>query len=306
MKTISLGNTIDDAPQIILGCMRISKLEDSAVDKLIGTAIDSDINMFDHADIYGDGESEIAFAKAYKALKVKREDVIIQSKCGIGKGEFNSSKNYITDAVDGILSRLDIEYLDTLLIHRADILVEPEEVAEVFTQLHVEGKVKHFGVSNHNPMQIDLLKKYVDYKLVANQLQFSVTNTNMIDTDIYANIQSENRSIDHDGYILNYCRINDITIQAWSPMFYGFFEGIFIESPKFPELNSVLQKLADKYSVTKSAIAIAWILRHPARMQAIIGTTKPQRVIDTAKAGSIDITREEWYQIYTSAGNKLP
>lgn len=306
MKTLSLGNKIDDAPQIILGCMRIATMEESAVDKLIGTALDNGINMFDHADIYGDGASEIAFSKAYKSLNIKREDVLIQSKCGIGKGEFNSSMGYIRQAVEGILSRLDIEYLDTLLIHRADILVEPEEVAEVFTQLHVEGKVKHFGVSNHNPMQIELLKKYVDYKLVANQMQFSVTNTTMIDTDIYTNIPSRNSSIDHDGYIVNYCRINDITIQAWSPMFYGFFEGIFIESPKFPELNAVLGEFANKYNVTKSAIAVAWIMRHPAKMQVIIGTTRPQRVEDTAKAAEVELTRKEWYEIYKSVGNDLP
>ena len=285
--------------------MRISNMSDDEISTLINTALDEGINFFDHADIYGGGQSEARFAEAMNMSPQVREKMIIQTKCGIRKGMFDFSKEHILEAVDGSLKRLQTDYIDVLLLHRPDALVEPEEVAEAFTILEDSGKVKYFGVSNQNPMQIDLLKKYVKQPLVFNQLQFSITNTGMVDAGINVNMEIS-QSVDRDGSILDYCRLHDITIQPWSPFQYGFFEGVFLDNDKFPELNDKINEIAAKYSVTNTGIAIAWILRHPAGMQPIIGTTKPSRVKEVCQAADIVLTREEWYQIYLAAGNKLP
>lgn len=285
--------------------MRIDALSTQEAANIIQTALDVGVNFFDHADIYGGGKSEEIFAEVLKQNGTKREDIILQSKVGIRKGSFDFSKDHILTAVDGILQRLKTDYLDALLLHRPDALVEPEEVAEAFTILENSGKVRHFGVSNHNPLQIELLKKYVEQDLIANQLQFSIMHTGMIDAGLNVNMQHD-PAVVKDGSILDYSRLNDMTIQAWSPFMFGFFEGVFIDHEKFPELNQKLQEIANRYEVDKSAIAIAWILRHPAQIQAIVGTMNPERLKNIARASHIVLTREEWYEIYLAAGNKLP
>lgn len=305
LNSLNIPNFDLDASEISLGCMRISQLTSQEVSRLIHTALDAGINFFDHADIYGGGKSEEIFAESLPMTPQLREKMILQSKCGIRKGFFDFSKAHILEAVDGSLKRLRTDYLDVLLLHRPDALVEPEEVAEAFTILQESGKVRHFGVSNQNPMQIELLTKYVKQKIVFNQLQFSITNTGMIDAGLNVNMEI-GHSIDRDGSILDYCRLNDITIQPWSPFQYGFFEGVFLDNEKFPELNQTINELATAKNVTNSAIAIAWILRHPAHMQPIVGTTNPDRLKDIARASDITLTRKEWYAIYLAAGNKLP
>ncbi len=234
-----------------------------------------------------------------------REKIILQSKCGIRPGFFDFSKEHILNSVDGILSRLNTEYLDILLLHRPDALVEPCEVAEAFDILHKSGKVRYFGVSNQKPMQIELLKKYINQPIVINQLQFSIAHTGMIKNGLNVNMVNE-ASVDHDGSILDYCRLNDITIQPWSPFQYGFFEGVFLDNEKFPELNKKINELAEKYGVTNSAIAIAWILRHPANMQPVLGTVNADRIKAIAKAAEFRLSREEWYDVFRAAGNILP
>jgi predicted oxidoreductase len=198
-----------------------------------------------------------------------------------------------------------MDYLDALLLHRPDTLVEPEEVAAAFDQLEQQGKVKYFGVSNQKPGQIELLKKYVKQPLVANQLQFGIMHTGMIDQGIHVNM-TDAGSVDHDGEILEYSRLNDMTIQAWSPYQFGFFEGVFIGHEKFPELNKVLEEMAEKYNTTPTGIASAWILRHPANMQVIAGTMNIQRIEEIAKASEVQMSREDWYSVYMAAGNILP
>ena len=305
MKYIDIANSGMNVSEIALGCMRISKMSDEEIRTLVDTALESGINFFDHADIYGGGNAESRFAEAVDWSGRLREKIFIQSKCGIRKGMFDFSKEHILSSVDGILQRLQTDYLDVLLLHRPDALVEPEEVAEAFTTLEQSGKVRHFGVSNQNPLQIELLKKHVKQPLLFNQLQLSITNAGMIDAGLNVNMENT-ASVMHDGGILDYCRLHDITIQPWSPFQYGFFEGVFVGSEKFPELNAELDTLAEKYDVTPSAMAIAWILRHPAQMQPIIGTTNPQRVAEICYASQIRLTREEWYKLYCAAGKKLP
>jgi len=305
MNKIKISNSDLTVSELSLGCMRIAEMSKADIAQLIHTAIEEGIDFFDHADIYGGGQCEAKFAAALDMNPRVRETMIIQSKCGIRQGSFDFSKEHILAAVDGSLDRLRTDYLDVLLLHRPDALVEPEEVAEAFTMLQTSGKVRNFGVSNQNPMQIELLKRYVEQPLIFNQLQLSITNTGMIDAGLNVNMEID-PSIDRDGSILDYCRLHDITIQPWSPFQYGFFEGTFLGSPKFPELNRKIDEIAARYAVTNTAIAIAWLLRHPARMQPILGTTNPQRVRDAAKASGVRLSRQEWYEIYLAAGNKLP
>ncbi|WP_297713112.1 aldo/keto reductase [Clostridium sp.] len=305
MKKISMANGNITASEIGLGCMRIADLDKKEVNNLINTALDCGINFFDHADIYGKGKSEEIFSESISLTPSLREKIIIQSKCAIRPGMYDYSKEHILTSVDGILKRLKTDYLDILLLHRPDTLMEPEEVSEAFEKLYNEGKVRNFGVSNHNSMQIELLNKYLKNKITINQLQFSIMHTGIIDSGLNVNMKNS-PSIDRDNSILEYCRLNDITIQAWSPYQYGFFEGTFIDNPKFPELNKKLKELAEKYNVSSTAIATAWILRHPAKIQTIVGTTNENRLKDICTASNVNLTRQEWYEIYLSAGNMLP
>ena len=305
MNTIKIARSDLDASEIALGCMRIAGMATQDISTLIHTALDEGINFFDHADVYGGGASEQKFAEALDMTPRLRDTMILQSKVGIRQGSFDFSKEHILEAVEGSLARLRTDYLDVLLLHRPDALVEPEEVAEAFTILHDSGKVRYFGVSNQNPMQIELLARFVRQPLIINQLQLSVTNTGMIDAGINVNMKID-ASIDRDGGILDYCRLKEITIQPWSPFQYGFFEGVFLDNGRFPELNTRIDAIAASRGVTNTAIAIAWLLRHPARMQPILGTTNPARVKDSCKASDVTLTRQEWYDIYLAAGNKLP
>ena len=292
-------------PKLILGCWRVDQLEHKALCHLLEIALDNDLNFFDHADIYGQGQSESKFGAAIASLQRKREELIIQSKCGIRADFYDSSKKHILDAAHGSLKRLNTDYLDVLLLHRPDALMEPEQIAEAFIELFDSGKVRHFGVSNFKPMQIELLRKHLPMPLLFNQLQFSLAHTGMINSNLNANLQNDG-AINRDGDVLSYCQLHSISIQAWSPLQFGFFEGNFIDHPNFPELNRVLSELSNTYGCTPSALAIAWILRHPANMQVLLGTTQPNRLLQLSKAKHIELTREHWYALYRAAGNTLP
>lgn len=301
----NIGQTGIQATRIALGCMRMSDLKGKQAEEVVGTALDLGINFFDHADIYGGGLSELRFRDAIKHLNVNRDKMIIQSKCGIREGYFDFSKEYILSSVDGILEKLGTEYLDFLILHRPDVLVEPEEVAEAFTKLRAEGKVKHFGVSNQNRFQMELLQSYLDEPLAVNQLQLSPAHTPMFDAGLNVNMLNK-ASIEHDDGIVDYCRLKRVTIQAWSPFQIDLSRGLFVNHPDYKELNETIAKLAKNYNVSSEAIVIAWILRHPAKMQAIVGSMNPSRLKAIDKANDIALTRKEWYDIYRSAGNILP
>ncbi|HEN3213226.1 TPA: aldo/keto reductase family oxidoreductase [Streptococcus agalactiae] len=288
----NIGQTGIQATRIALGCMRMSDLKGKQAEEVVGTALDLGINFFDHADIYGGGLSELRFRDAIKHLNVNRDKMIIQSKCGTREGYFDFSKEYILSSVDGILERLGTEYLDFLILHRPDVLVEPEEVAEAFTKLRAEGKVKHFGVSNQNRFQMELLQSYLDEPLAVNQLQLSPAHTPMFDAGLNVNMLNK-ASIEHDDGIVDYCRLKRVTIQAWSPFQIDLSRGLFVNHPDYKELNETIAKLAKNYNVSSEAIVIAWILRHPAKMQAIVGSMNPSRLKAIDKANDIALTRKE-------------
>lgn len=306
MKKIELGKSGLQVPNIAVGCMRINGLDSKKAEEFVEKSLELGANFFDHADIYGAGSCEEIFAEAAHMNPNNREKMILQSKCGIKPGVmFDFSREHILSSVDGILKRLNTEYIDILLLHRPDALVEPEEVAAAFDQLEQSGKVRYFGVSNQKPMQIELLKKYVKQPIIANQLQLSVTNAHMISNGLEVNMLTE-KSVDRDGSILDYCRLKDITIQPWSPYQYGFFEGVFLDNDKFPKLNDTINRVAEKYEVTNTTIAMAWLLRHPAKMQPVTGTMNLKRLEEICQASELYLSRDEWYEIYLSAGNILP
>lgn len=305
MKTINLGKTTLKVPSVALGCMRITELEKNEITNYLAAALDMGINFFDHADIYGRGTCEELFSEAFTRLGVSRDKIILQSKFGIVPGKmYDSSYEYIISSVDGILKRLKTDYLDILLIHRPDALVDPDEVSRAFDELEGKGKVRYFGVSNHRPSQIELLKKSLKQEICVNQMQFSIPFSYMISEGIESNMQTEN-AVDRSGSVLDYCRLNDITMQAWSP-FKGKNGSFIDDNNSYPDLNWRLGELASAYNTSKNAIAAAWILRHPANIQIIAGTMNRERLEDIAKATEIQLSREEWYSLYLSAGHILP
>ena len=308
MKQVNFGRTGLQVPAIAAGCMRLNQLDVAGAAGYIENAVAHGVNFFDHADIYGGGTCEELFGKALKQTGIKREELFIQSKCGIIRGVmYDLSKEHILASVDGILKRLDMEYLDSLLLHRPDALVEPEEVASAFDELERAGKVRHFGVSNMKPMQIELLKKCVEQPLAVNQLQVSAVHASMISNGVEVNMQTPG-AIDRDGSVLDYCRLNDITIQAWSPLQYrsGAVRGPFFQYDDFSPLNRTLVELGEMYGGSASAMAVAWLLRHPAGMQVLIGTMNAERFAELCVACDIRLSREDWYQIFKAAGNVLP
>lgn len=303
MKYVHSGGM--DISSVVAGCMRIGDMDEKQIGAFVDTALSMGINMFDHADIYGRGKCETVFGGYLARNKSLREKMILQSKCGIvPKKRYDFSKKHILESVDGSLARLNTDYLDILLLHRPDTLMEPDEVAAAFESLSKSGKVRHFGVSNFNPMQIELLKSALPYPLMFNQLQFSAAFTPMVDAGMWVNTGTPN--IVRDGGLLEYCRLHKIVIQAWSPYQKGFFGGVFIGDPEYKDLNDKLNELAEKYGVTATGIAAAFILRHPATRQIITGTTRPERLVEIANGADITLTGDEWYEIYLAAGNKIP
>ena len=306
MKKINLGTSALQVPVIGLGCMRITELSEKEIPAYLDKCLELGISFFDHADIYGNGECEKQFAKGFAQLDAGREQVILQSKCGIRPGMmYDFSKEHILRSVDEILKRLDTEYLDVLVLHRPDALMEPEEVAAAFDELEQSGKVRYVGVSNHRPSQIELLKKCVKQEILTDQLQMSLAFSGMIASGMEVNMETEG-GIDRDGSVLDYCRLHDITVQTWSPFQKGGWRGTFIGSEEYPQLNKLLNEFAEKYGATPTGIASAWILRHPAKMQLIAGTMNPTRIEEIAKAADITLEREEWYRLYLAAGHILP
>ena len=308
MRYITLGQDDKELSEIVLGMMRIEDKSVKEVEELVETALSVGINAFDLADIYGRGRCEELLGLVLKNRPDLREKMWIQSKCGIRIEEFtyfDFSKDYIIKSVDGILQRLKIDHLDSLLLHRPDALMESDQVAEAFDLLYKQGKVRDFGVSNQNPMMMELLKKDVKQPLAVNQLQLSAAFTPGFESGFHVNMEDSQVAM-RDGSIFEYCKLHDVVIQAWSVLQFGYFKGNFVGNEKFQALNQVLDRLAIKYGVTSSTIAISWILRYPAKMQAVVGTTNPKHLREVSQAANFSLTRKEWYEIYLAAGNNLP
>lgn len=305
MKYIKPFSKDIEVSQVALGCMRISEMTDFDADKYVNTALEYGYNYFDHADIYGGGKCEQVFGGVIKRNPSLRDKLVIQTKCGIRSGMYDFSKEHIVQSVNNSLKNLTVEKIDVLLLHRPDLLMEPEVVAEAFDELYNSGKVAVFGVSNHSPMQIELLKKYVKQDIVINQLQFSVTNAHMISSGANVNLETKD-GVNCDGYVRDYCRLHNITIQPWSPLQKGFIDGSFLGNVDYPEVNNVLKEMAEKYGVTNTGMAIAWLLRLPDNMQPIVGSTNLERIKQISEASDIMISAEDWYKIYLAAGYRLP
>ena len=293
------------ASRVALGCMRIAELSDAQAQQYLCHAVEMGYNYFDHADIYGGGECERVFGRALKANPRLRDKLLIQSKVGIRKGMYDFSADYLLSAVEATMTRLGVDHLDALLLHRPDLLMEPEEVAEVFDKLHTSGKVGAFGVSNHSAQQLQLLQAFCDQKLIINQLQLSLAHATLISSGANVNLDGHD-GVNYDGYLRDYCRLNGITVQAWSPLQHGFISGTFMGNEDYPQLNAALRELAEKYGVTDTGMAIAWLLRLPEKVQPVVGSVNPERLTAIAEAAEIELSREDWYRLYLAAGYRLP
>lgn len=302
--SIRIGNQFDSSP-IALGCMRLPRLDIAGAERLVNAALEEGITFFDHADIYGGGQAEEIFGQVLRRNPGMRERMTIQTKCGICPGYYDSSEKHILEAVDGSLRRLGLDSVDVLLIHRPDALMDPEEMASAFDKLEKAGKVRWFGVSNMNSVQMELISSAIHQKLIINQLQFGVAHSGLVDEGMAVNTGLD-QGVVRTGGVLDYCRLNHVTVQPWSPMQYGMFKGPFMLCEDYAELNACLEELAKQYGVSAEAIALAWILRHPARMQPIIGTADESRLRRSAQAMRITLTRPEWYKLYRLAGNVIP
>ncbi len=305
MKYINTYSKDIKVSQVALGCMRIDRLNEGEADKYVQTALELGYNYFDHADIYGGGKCEEVFGGVLKRNPSLRDKMIIQTKCGIRRGMYDFSKEHIVNSVEGSLKRLGVEQIDVLLLHRPDLLMEPAEVAEAFDELQSSGKVANFGVSNHSAYQIELLKTQVKQELKINQMQLSLVNADMISSG--ANVNLDNREgVNRDGYLRDYCRLNGITIQPWSPLQHGFIDGPFLTNHKFTKVNKKVKEMAEKYGVSDTGMAIAWLLRLPDKMQPIVGSTNLERIKQIAEATEINLSKEDWYELYLTAGYRLP
>lgn len=317
MKQVRLGNTDLLVSAVALGVMRLGDKSAGQAQAVVENALAHEVNFFDTADIYAQGRSSIKLGQALQDVGVDRDKIFIQSKGGIilangqvdGDGwkgpRYDFSKSHLIAAVETELQRLQTDYLDVFLLHRPDTLMDPEQVAEAFHELKDAGKVKHFGVSNMSPWQVELVQSALEEPLVANQLQFGIMHTGMIDAELHVNMTDE-AATNRDGGILAYSRLKKMTIQAWSPFQYGVFKGPFIDNPEFAEVNAKLQELADKYGVTKNTIAVAFITKHPANMQVILGSMNVTRAAEMMAIDGFELTNQEWYDIYLAAGNLLP
>ena len=305
MRYIDILPSKKPVAQVALGCMRIRNMNDAEADRYLSTVTELGYNYFDHADIYGGGQCEEVFGAALARNPALRDKIVIQTKCGIRRGMYDFSREHILASVDGSLKRLGVEKVDVLLLHRPDLLMDPDEVAAAFDELERTGKVGVFGVSNHSPAQIELLKKSVRQPLIINQMQMSVAYAPMIASGANVNLRNED-GVNRDGYLRDYCRLNGITVQPWSPLQYGFMEGPFLGNEKFTKLNETIAEISEKYGITDTGVAIAWLLRLPDKMQPVVGSVNLDRLADIARAADVTLSREDWYKIYLAAGYTLP
>lgn len=304
MKRIKIGGRLE-ASSVAMGCMRMGDMTVEQAERMVNLALDAGVDFFDHADIYAGGRCETLFGQVLKRNPGLRDRMLIQDKCGIRKGYYDASREHILEAVDGSLTRLGVDSLDVLLLHRPDALMEPEEVAEAFESLRAAGKVRYFGVSNQNAGQMALLQRAMGDSLLVNQLQFGPAHTILVDEGVNVNMHTDHAA-QHGGGVLDYCRLHGVTIQAWSPFQHGMFEGPFAKSEKYAALNAAIGEVAANHDSTPEAVTVAWILRHPAHMQVISGTMNPERMKRICDGGDLILSRQEWYQIYRAAGNPLP
>lgn len=298
MKKIKFADY--EVSQIMLGCMRLGGKSEAEVNTHIKTALEQGINFFDNADIYYGGVSEEYFGRAVKG--VDRDSIVVQTKCGIRKGFYDFSKEHIISGVEGSLRRMGLDYVDVLCLHRPDVLMNGYEVAEAFDELESRGLVRNFGVSNFSPAQTELLKKYVSQPILTNQLQLGLFHSAMIDEWMCVNMNND-FALDRDGGILPYCRLHDMTIQAWGPL--RSDNGFFPSDSSLEEENARLKEWADSFGVTPEALSIAWLMKLDF-VQPIIGTTNTDRLVSMLKADSVSLSREQWYNIYSDAGKLIP
>lgn len=318
-----LAKYLPHVSRLVFGCMglgggwnkdAITKAHLKQTHECIDAAIAAGINFFDHADIYTFGKAEQVFGQALAERPELREHMYIQSKCGIrfeddkGPKRYDFSAKWIEESVEGSLKRLNTDYLDVLMLHRPDPLMEVEEIAQVFSCLQESGKVRNFAVSNMQQHQMNFLQHALDMPIVANQIEASLQKHQFVDEGVYAG-NADGKDLNFTPGSVEYCRHFDIQIQSWGSLCQGLYTGGDLTNASQADINTsiLVNKLAALYDTTPEAIVLAWLLRHPALIQPIIGTTNVERIAASCGALNVTLSREHWYALYVSAkGHELP
>lgn len=322
-RNTPLQKHLPKASQIAYGCMGLgggwnnnpvtNEHIQQAYD-VINTALESNINVFDHADIYTFNKAEIAFGSVLKQTPSLRDDMFIQSKCGIrfedelAPGRYDFSSEWITHSVNGILKRLHTEKLDMLLLHRPDPLMDLHELAESLEFLNAAGKFDYLGVSNMNLHQIRFLQSALNMPIVANQIEMSLAKLDWLNDGVLVGNDGI-QNVDFVSGTLEHCQMNNIQIQAWGCLAQGRYSeaGLHSDNANTRNTAQLVLNLSEKYQVPSEAIVLAFLLRHPANIQPIIGTTNLDRIRASALATTVSLSREDWYQLFvTSRGHALP
>jgi len=317
MRSYRIPRTDLDVSRIAFGCDRLGRdgvpadavtADDiSQAVRIVNVAHEQGITLFDTADVYGLGQSEALLGHALKESPGLRNRVAIQSKCGVQSGLAYTA---ILGAVAGSLQRLGTDYLDILLLHSHDPLMEPQEVAKALDELKRSGKVRHFGVSNHTITRIEILKKYVRQPLVVNQIQLGLAHPDLLD-EAYFNGAGFQLVGPYTGIAgLDYCRLNDMQVQAYSPLrgksVFGTAELLGPPTDAPPELKEVARKLhemAAQKGTTPAPLALAWLLGHPGHILPIIGAKRTEHIVECCAADKVVLSREEWIALFWSAMN---
>lgn len=318
-----LAHQLRQHSPLVFGCMNLgggwnsnplSAADIAEAHLAVDAALDAGIRIFDHADIYTFGKAEQAFGKVLSQRPELRQQISLQSKCGIrfadsnGPQRYDFSKQWLTQSVDNILNRLQTEQLDILLLHRPDPLMQPEEVAATFGQLVQSGKVKHFGVSNMQQHQLALLQSSLVDPLVVNQLELSLGHLAWLDEGTTAGCSGQ-PPVNFSAGTIEYCRRHKVQLQAWGSLSQGLFSGkdVSNQPAHIRATAELVQQLAAEYQVSKEAIVLGWLMRHPAHIQPVIGSIMPQRIAACAQATQVQLSREHWYALYLAArGQPLP
>ncbi|WP_040515653.1 aldo/keto reductase [Paraglaciecola polaris] len=321
--SLPLATYLPNVSALAYGCMGlgggwdakpVSRANIAQANDCVNTALESGINFFDHADIYTLGKAEQVFGEVLAQRPELRKRIYIQSKCGIrfsddqGPKRYDLSADWIRESVEGSLRRLNTDYLDVLMLHRPDPLMQAEEIARVFDELRSAGKVHYFGVSNMHHHQIAYLQQALDAPLVANQIEASLLKQDWIDEGVYAG-NSDGQDINFNAGTLEYCRREHMQLQSWGSLAQGLYSGRAVsdKSEAVIRTSVLVAKLAAAYNVSPEAIVLAWLIRHPANIQPVIGSTDCGRIAGASQAGNITLSREHWYALYESAkGMELP
>lgn len=320
MQDLAIHDYFPDASRIIYGGMNLgggwntnalSADDIKQTQEILEHCIARKINIIDLADIYTFGKAETVVGEVLKITPRLRDKLIIQSKIGIkltpehAVKQYDLSAQWIKQATEASLSRLGIEQLDILFLHRPDPLMDVDEAGEALERMHKQGKFKYLAVSNMHAAQVAWLQAAVDFPIIANQLEMSLAHTGFIEETIMTNIPSQNNNGFARG-TLEFCEQQNIQIQAWGSLAQGRFSNKSC-APEDAKTHKLVKQIANRTSTNPNAVVLAWLMKHPLGIQAVIGSTQTARIDACLQASKVELSREDWYALLqASRGQEIP